>query len=335
MPALAPILVGLLPVVVFLVLLVAVDSFKLVSWRAVLVAIVAGGASALVAYLLNGRLLAAAGIADAAFSRYVAPPIEESAHALYVVYLIRKRRVGFLVDAAILGFAVGTGFALVENVDYLRSFEEAGLLLWIVRGFGTAILHGSTTCIFAILAKALTDRWDSTAFHLFLPPLAAAAVIHSLYNHLILSPLAATGLLLVVFPLLIVLVFERSERATRDWLGVGFDTDTELLEQILSGEVRHTRIGQYLDMLSQHLPRAVVGDLLCLLRIRLELSMRAKGLLLAREAGLKLPIDDQVRAAFAELRYLEGAVGKAGQLAILPLVNRSGRDLWQLYMLEK
>jgi len=57
--------------------------------------------------------------------------------------------------------------------------------------------------------------------------------------------------------------------------------------------------------------------------------------LLARETGLKLPIDDQVRAAFAELRYLEGAVGKAGQLAILPLVNRSGRDLWQLYMLEK
>lgn len=335
MPAPAPILVSLLPVVVFLALLIVIDSFKLVSWRAVLVALAAGGASALVSYDLNDRLLDALGISTTAFSRYLAPLIEEATNALYIVYVIRKRRVGFLVDSAIVGFAVGAGFALIENLDYLRSFGEAGILLWIVRGFGTAIVHGSTTCIFAMLAKVLTDRRGSTSLHLFLPALAVVAVIHSLYNHLILPPLATTGLLLVVFPLLIAFVFERSERATRDWLGVGFDTDAELLEQILSGEVRNTRVGHYLDSLSQRLPRAVVGDLLCLLRIRLELSMRAKGLLLARQAGLRVPIDDQVRAAFAELRYLERAVGKTGQIAIAPFVNRSSHDLWQLYMLEK
>jgi RsiW-degrading membrane proteinase PrsW (M82 family) len=335
MPAPVPLLVSLLPVIVFLVLLIVIDSFQLVSWRAVLVAIAAGGASALGSYFLNGWLLDALGLSSTAFSRYVAPLIEEATNALYIVYLIRKRRVGFLVDAAILGFAVGAGFALVENIEYLRSFGEARLPLYIVRGFGTAIMHGSTTCIFAMLAKLLTDRRDSTSLYLLLPALAVVAVIHSLYNHLILSPPATTGLLLVVFPLLIAFVFERSERATRDWLGVGFDTDAELLEQILSGEVRNTRVGHYLESLSQRLPRAVVGDLLCLLRIRLELSMRAKGLLLARQAGLRVQIDDQVRATFAELRYLERAVGKAGRLAISPFVNRSSRDLWQLYMLEK
>ena len=40
-----------------------------------------------------------------------------------------------------------------------------------------------------------------------------------------------------------IVVFERSERATRHWLGVCFDTDAELLEQILTGEVRETRVG--------------------------------------------------------------------------------------------
>ena len=43
-----------------------------------------------------------------------------SLKALIVVVLIRTHRIGFLVDAAILGFAVGTGFALVENLYYLR-----------------------------------------------------------------------------------------------------------------------------------------------------------------------------------------------------------------------
>jgi hypothetical protein len=301
----------------------------------VLLAIAAGAAAALVSYLVNRWFMETLGLSSIALSRYVAPLTEEAANALFVVFLIRKQRVGFLVDAAIMGFAVGTGFALVENVDYLRSLGDAGLVIWVVRGFGTAIVHGSTTCIFAMLAKGFTDRCGSTALHLFVPPLVVVAVIHSLYNHLILPPLATTALFLVVFPLLIVFVFERSESATRAWLGVGFDTDAELLEQILSGGVQNTRVGRYLESLSSRFPSAVIGDLLCLLRIRLEMSMRAKGVLLARQAGLKVPIDDEVRAAFAELRYLEGAVGRTGQLAISPFVNRSSRDLWQLYMLEK
>ena len=60
--------------------------------------------------------------------------------------------------------------------------------------------------------------------------------------------------------------------------------------------------------------------------------MRAKGLLIARAAGVDLPPDPEVQASFAEIRYLERTIGPTGQLAILPLRRVSSRDLWQLHM---
>jgi len=331
------VLVALLPVVAFLIALLLMDSFKLVPWRAVLVALLAGAAAALCAAALNAGLTDALGLTRIAFSRYVAPVSEEGLKAAYVLYVIRRGRIGFLVDAAILGFAVGAGFALVENLEYLRALSERHVLLWIVRGFGPAVLHGGTTAIFAILTKALHDRHTGRplAGATFGPGLLLAVALHSLFNHFLLPAVASTLLLLVVLPVLMVVVFERSERATRDWMGVGLDTDLDLLESIVSGSILRGRVGAYLESLKSHLPGPVLADMLCLLRIQLELGIRAKGLLLAREAGLDIPVGDDVRANLQELRYLEGAIGRTGLLAMKPILRRSSRDLWQVYLLER
>jgi hypothetical protein len=270
-----------------------------------------------------------------AFSRYVAPCSEEALKALYVAYLVRRRRVGFLVDAAILGFAVGAGFALVENVDYLWILADARIFLWVVRGFGTALIHGSATSIFAMISMALAERHPQSSVAVFLPGLAAAVLVHALFNHFFLNPLLTTVLLLVVLPLLMVVVFERSRAATHAWLGAGLEGDVQLLDSIVSGEVGPTRVGAYLRSLKEHFPGAVVADMLCLIRINLELSFQGKGILIARDAGLDLPIGADVRANLEELKYLEKTIGPTGLLAIRPLLKKSSRDLWHLYMLEQ
>jgi RsiW-degrading membrane proteinase PrsW (M82 family) len=329
------VVVALLPVLLFLGLLVFLDSFKLVSLRSVLVALAAGAVAALAGGQANGWLLDATGLSTHAYSRYGAPLVEETLKAVWIVLLLRRGRVGFLVDAAVLGFAVGAGFALVENVEYLRALAEPRLLLWLVRGFGTALLHGATTAIFAILGKLLADRHPVRPLLALLPGLLVAAFAHSLYNHSLVSPLLAAGLLLVGLPLLLVLVFEQSERATRDWLGGGLDSDLELLESIASGQALETRLGEYLRSLKSHFPGELVADMLCLLRIQAELAIRAKGLLLAREAGLEAPVGDDVRANLQELRYLETSIGRTGLLALKPVLRQSARDLWQVYFLEE
>ena len=116
---------------------------------------------------------------------------------------------------------------------------------------------------------------------------------------------------------------------------MGLDSDLELLESIVSGEALETRIGAYLHTLQARFPGEVVADMLCLLRIQAELAIRAKGLLLAREAGLDAPVGDDVRANLAELRYLERSIGRTGLLALAPILRRSSRDVWQVYLLEQ
>ena len=82
---------------------------------------------------------------------------------------------------------------------------------------------------------------------------------------------------LLVFPLLIFVVFEKSEQSLQNWLEVGFDADTELLELMNSGKLSESKVGKYLQSLREKFSGEVVMDLLCYLRIHLELSLRAKG----------------------------------------------------------
>ena len=110
-------------------------------------------------------------------------------------------------------------------------------------------------------------------------------------------------------------------------------TDVDLLQSIRTGEIALTRVGAYLRSLTARFPGSEVADMLCLLRIHLELSIRAKGLLLAREAGLTAEVGPDVRANLEELRYLEKAIGPTGLLAMKPIRRASSRDLWQLHVL--
>ena len=328
------VLVGLLPVIGFLAALLYLDSYKLVKLRVVIAIVVAGVAVAYACYVLNGYALGVLAMDFTRFSRYVAPWIEELGKALVIVALVRANRIGFLVDAAIAGFAVGTGFALVENLYYQYLVPDAGLGTWIVRGFGTAIMHGGTTAIFAVMSLSIAERARKASFVAFVPGFVLAVLLHSAFNHLSGSPRLSTLAVIVVLPPILVLVFARSERAVAHWLGHGFDADTQMLESITSGHFPDSPGGQYLASLRSRFEGAVVADLLCYLRLHTELALRAKGILMMRENGFDAAIDPATRDKFIEMRYLERSVGKTGRLAVVPLLHGSGKDIWQLRMLE-
>jgi len=327
--------VSVLPVFLFLVALVAIDSYKLISLRAVLLSVGAGAAAALASYGVNVWLRPELGMGLPQYSTYVAPVVEESLKAAYVVYLLSRSKVGFVVDAAIYGFGIGTGFAFVENLYYLTVQQNATIWTWLVRGFGTAVMHGGATAILAMVSRTLHNRVDGFRPHLLLPGLAVAVVLHSLYNHFLLSPLLATALIMLVFPYLAIAVFQQSERDTRAWLGSGFDTDQELLRAVRSGKLSGTPVGKYLRSLRSRFDPEIIVDMMCLLRLRAELAIRAKGILMMREAGFDAEPDPTIRPKFEELRYLEKSIGSTGMLAMHPFIHTSTRDLWQLNVLEE
>ncbi len=328
-------LLGLVPVASFLAVLVLLDSYKLVRLRWVVGTVAAGLAMSAVAYLLAGVLLGNLPIGFTAFTRYVAPVTEELLKAAVILALVRWHRIGFLVDAAILGFAVGTGFALGETFHYLRQAGDASLGTWLARGFGTAIMHGGATAIFAVMGLAMLERSGGRRWQALLPGYALAVVLHSAYNHFFFSPFASALGVTVVLPLVLSVVFTRSEAAVGAWLGKGFDADAQMLELIESGRLSGSPVGRYLHELKEKVQGPVVADLLCYVRLHTELALRAKGILMMRENGFAAEIDAATREKFSELGYLEKSIGRTGLRAIQPMLHMSHKDLWQLYMLGK
>jgi RsiW-degrading membrane proteinase PrsW (M82 family) len=327
--------VGFLPVSLFLAGLLGMDSFKLVRLRLVLWMLGAGALAAGAGYAANRFLLDVAGLDAALLRRFVAPVIEEFLKGLPLLLLLRAGRSGFLVDAAIYGFAVGAGFALVENLYYFLALPGASVGLWIVRGFGTAVMHGGTTAVLAMLTKSAFDRRESRAWALALPGLAAALAIHAGFNAFLLPPLWSAVAVLLTLPPLMVLAFERGEKSLRAWLGRGFDLHADLLEAIQSGGFSETRPGRYLSVFKDHFDGPVLADMLCYLRLCTELSLRAKGILMLRENGLPVPKDADLGEKLAEFRYLRKSIGRTGEMALLPLLQLKDQDLWQLENLQE
>ena len=234
-----------------------------------------------------------------------------------------------------MGFAVGAGFAVAENFYYLSKIPDANMAVWIVRGFGTAFMHGGVTAIFGILSQTLTERNMKINPLLYAPGLIMAMTLHSLFNHFPVNPIHQTLIILIVLPPILFLVFRQSAGHMHEWLELDFDEDALLLEQIGSGEFAGSKIGRFLHDLRQKFEGPVVVDMLCYLRLYTELALRAKGVLMMRENGLDTPIGERTKEKFEELSYLEGSIGTTGLLAMKPFLHMTRKDLWQLYVLEK
>ena len=328
-------LVGLLPVCCFLIALVLLDSYKLVDIRWVLGTIVFGGITAGLSYFIHTGALDVFEISFTSYSRYASPFIEEALKGSIIVILLYRNRIGFLVDAAIFGFAVGAGFAVIENIYMLQILPVTDIRVWIIRGFGTAMMHGAATAILAVSYRALIRRKDRSPVVAFLPGLLVAGVTHSVYNHFFFPPVINTIVVLISLPVLMVIVYKQSEEAVADWLDVGFDADTELLELINSGQLSTSKVGLYLLTLKEKFRGEIVADLLCYLRLHVELSIRAKGILMMRENGFESDVGEETRAKLIEMKFLDRSIGKTGKLAMRPFLQLSRKDLWQIYMLSK
>ena len=324
----------LVPVQLFLLGGVFLDTFRLVRPRRVLLALLVGVIVAVVTYAINNTIFDLTGLSMVAFAIGVAPFVEEALKGLWLDWCVRTSRTGFMVDAAILGFAVGAGFATVENIYYLRIFPDAPWLVWAIRGLGTAVMHGGASAIFAVLRHVWSVA-GRPAWSGWLVALTAAGVFHGGFNRLLSHPLVATAMLLVLLPLVLMGIRRLSERRLRLWLGEGLDRDRELLATIHEGQVGQTALGRYLAGLRVNFQPGVVADMLCLLRLEAELSVRAKGTLMMREHGFEPRMDDELAARLEEHRWLEHAIGRTGLWALGGLRPWQGRDAWQRRLLRQ
>ncbi len=339
---LAKALIALLPVIMLLFLFDRLDVFNLIPMRMIGILLGVGGAIAALSFLANWRVMDGFPIGMSDYSRYVAPVIEEPLKAAPVLWLFARNRIGFKLDAAIAGFAVGAGFSAVENIWYVVMLPEANITAWLVRGFGTAIMHGGATALFAVISHEMTERQAEASaaryrFNplLFLPGLVTAILIHSVFNHFPNQPLLIMAATLLLIPATLFLTFARNETAARQWLRTDHARHVQLLAEIRGGHFTETSAAHALDALVAKLAPAQASAVMQHAALQVELVLRAEELILAAQEGAPAAITDADRANVRAFTASAHQIGAATSAALTAALGLSRNDLFELQRFQE
>ena len=334
--------VALIPVLILLSIFVWLDAFALMTVLEVLVLLAIGGVAAGVAYPISGRFIDILPIGFSNYSRFIAPWIEEALKGVGIVLLFRLNRIGYKLDAVISGFAIGAGFSVVENILYLMIYPDYGTGTWLVRGLGTAVMHGTTLAALAAIAHELAERETRGAaadydFNLlwFVPGYLVAVAIHMLFNQFPDRPLLAMMGAIVVAPIALIAIFNFGTNEAERWLVAEHSEHQAQLEALRDGRWPEGPAGRKIAGLAERLgPEAAQ-------RIRRYWELQAYVVAEAEETMIEEAEGDaefdreELRAAFAELAGLKQALGRSTFAAMSALLPFSRNDYWEVSELRQ
>jgi len=334
-------LIALTPVLLMVALFAWLDVFKLMSPWEMIGCLLLGAVAALIAWPISGRVLDTLPMGYSYYSRLVAPWIEEALKGIALALLFITNRIGYKLDALICGFAIGAGFSIIENIFYLARFPELTTSVWLVRGLGTAVMHGSTTAILATTGHELSERsLRKQGGQMFnplwlIPGYIAASLIHIAFNHFPSHPREVMIVTFIIAPILLIGLMRLGESETHQWLAEESEAHRRWLEEWRSGGFPADASGQRIKALAERVrpdQAALIRDY-CILMA--ELVLAAEEELLDRDRRLEDGQAERLREAFARLAEIRQAIGRVGYAALRRQLPFSRNDDWELSELKE
>ena len=315
------ILVSVIPLLLYLLVLKSLDSFRIVHWRWLVVCMAVGCGSCLVAWAFSEMSAALA-------VPFYAPLFEEILKALVALCVMRLFRIVFFAEALCYGAAIGAGFSLVENIIYIYFSPDMLFATALFRGLGTSMLHIGCSSLFLVLWLLAKNNSWKYAFRLW--GILPCILIHALYNLHHFQPLVQMVAVVVIFLVIFLCVSNYNEKCIGKWLDQSMMNDIDLLSAIKDGTLPDTKAGQYLMSVKEQFDPYVFLDMICYVQLYLELTITAKSRMMLRESGLldAESEDDksQRTAMLKEFNTLRGNIGKMGEIILHPIVKMTAED---------
>ena len=322
---------ALLPVVVYIVVVYVLDSFALISVKRLLLLVLCGMAAALACF---GLFQLTWTVLPESVSDFVDPVIEEAVKAIPLLILARRKKIAFFIDSVICGAAVGGGFSILENIFYLVLGDELGMGTILFRGLEVALIHmGCSAIVAAALMFAVRldgrrrahleikrrDVWMAV----FL--LLAAPALHVAHNTFHFNPLMQFIAVFGSMAGLLVWTYQYDGDMIHRWLDKGLDKQVDLFRSIQEGNLSETKTGQFLLSVKDSFSPEMFFDVICYVKLNVELSIAAKSRFMLREAKLDLPLEEEqarnILAQYEEYRVLEKRLGQSARITIAPVVK--------------
>jgi RsiW-degrading membrane proteinase PrsW (M82 family) len=169
----------------FLYIIWMLDIYALSEGHVLLGSLGWGIAAFLSALIVQTDLVQARVLSFTQVTFYSAPVLEEVLKALLLFWLASRLRLLHALDGMAYGFAIGTGFALSENLFYIRSTPHDALSLAIARVLSVSLMHAYTTAIVGTVAGGSTHLLGRDRYARGAAALALAIFLHSMFNRLV------------------------------------------------------------------------------------------------------------------------------------------------------
>ena len=337
--------VSLIPIIVYIIFIYKIDHFALISIKRLLLLALIGMLTALACF---GLFLLTDRVISGKSADIIHPVIEELVKSIPLLILAFRKRIAFFIDSVICGAAVGGGFSFLENIFYLVLGDSVDLSTGLFRGLEVALIHMGCSAIIAAgmmmavrqierkrsrMPMSTNDIIKTTA--LFVVALA----FHIFHNMFQFTPIMQFFWVLSVMVGMIAVVYFYDIDMTHRWLDKGLDMQINLLRSIEGGHLLNTPTGTFLESVKELFPPNVYFDIICYVRLQIELSVAAKTRFMLHEVGMDEPLEANKKelymSQFVELGELEKNIGPSAKMTIAPIVKLSPADTQALNNLLK
>ena len=337
--------VSLIPIIVYIIFIYKIDHFALISIKRLLLLALIGMLTALACF---GLFLLTDRVISGKSADIIHPVIEELVKSIPLLILAFRKRIAFFIDSVICGAAVGGGFSFLENTFYLVLGDSVDLSTGLFRGLEVALIHMGCSAIIAagmmMAVRQIERKRSRTAMSwndiikttaLFV----AALAFHVFHNMFQFTPIMQFFWVLAVMIGMIAVVYFYDIDMTHRWLDKGLDMQINLLRSIEGGHLLNTPTGTFLESVKELFPPNVYFDIICYVRLQIELSVAAKTRFMLHEVGMDEPLEANKKelymSQFVELSELEKNIGPSAKMTIAPIVKLSPADTQALNNLLK
>ncbi|MCB2179510.1 PrsW family intramembrane metalloprotease [bacterium] len=286
------------------------------------------------AALINSRLLLGTGLINVeTLVRYIAPWEEEILKALLFIYLFRKINFTYFVDGAITGFAIGIGFAIVENYEYVTSFQSAALGVAISRVISTNLIHAAATATTGIAFGLARFHKGGRMVGTILGGLSLAIILHLGFNNLV-NRVSSSFLLLyaasvgILATIVIYLMIRRGLKQAKNWIQEKLGTADRVTASEAQAVQKVTEDKHLLASLTEMFGAAQAAQIHKFLLIQARLGIHRKNLERFQDPALVSETQKEITTLQGEMNILRREVGPYTMSMLRSLFPLSENMFW-------
>lgn len=178
------ILLATLIPLIFLYIIWSLEIYALARFKLLLAALAWGAAAFGVALVIQTILLRAEILSLNQITLVSAPILEELLKAVLIIGLSARMHLRYAVDGTAYGFAIGTGFAIGENLLYVSQTPENALGEIFARLLSSSLMHMFTTAIVGTVAGSGVYFARPTRSRRLIVALVSVALVHGVFNRI-------------------------------------------------------------------------------------------------------------------------------------------------------